>query len=96
MREKSFHSISLADKLTRFHHDSEKLVSGLQHHILQPSQLEITTWQLTEAVKDELKRLSVTKPCCRKTVGLGTFALCRRLAYFSRKIIIEVERDMPK
>ena len=48
---------------------------------------------MTEAVKDELSRLSVTKPCCRKAEVSALLRFAGGLHISAGKIIIEVELD---
>ena len=46
---------------------------------------------MTEAVKDELGRLSITKPCCRKAEVSALLRFAGGLHIAAGKIIIEVE-----
>jgi hypothetical protein len=48
---------------------------------------------MTEAVKDELGRLSVTKPCCRKAEVSALLRFAGGLHVAAGKIIVEVELD---
>ena len=48
---------------------------------------------MTEAVKDELGRLSITKPCCRKAEVSALLRFAGGLHIAAGKIIIEVELD---
>ncbi|MBM3698361.1 MAG: DNA-binding protein WhiA [Actinobacteria bacterium] len=48
---------------------------------------------MTEAVKDELGRLSITKPCCRKSEVSALLRFAGGLHIAAGKIIIEVELD---
>ena len=48
---------------------------------------------MTEAVKDELSRLSITKPCCRKAEVSSLLRFAGGLHIAAGKIIIEVELD---
>ena len=48
---------------------------------------------MTEAVKDELSRLSVTKPCCRKAEVSALLRFAGGLHISAGKINIEVELD---
>ena len=48
---------------------------------------------MTEAVKDELGRLSVTKPCCRKSEVSALLRFAGGLHVAAGKIIVEVELD---
>ena len=48
---------------------------------------------MTEAVKDELSRLSITKPCCRKAEVSALLRFAGGLHIAAGKIIIEVELD---
>jgi hypothetical protein len=48
---------------------------------------------MTSAVKDELTRLSVTKPCCRKAEVSALLRFAGGLHLVSGKIVIEVELD---
>lgn len=48
---------------------------------------------MTAAVKDELTRLSVTKPCCRKAEVSALLRFAGGLHIVSGKIVIEVELD---
>lgn len=48
---------------------------------------------MTSAVKDELSRLSVTKPCCRKAEVSALLRFAGGLHLVSGKIVIEVELD---
>ena len=46
---------------------------------------------MTEAVKDELGRLSVTRPCCRKAEVSALLRFAGGLHVAAGKIIVEVE-----
>jgi DNA-binding protein WhiA len=48
---------------------------------------------MTSAVKDELSRLSVTKPCCRKAEVSALLRFAGGLHLASGKIVVEVELD---
>ena len=48
---------------------------------------------MTEAVKDELGRLSISKPCCRKAEVSSILRFAGGLHIAAGKIIIEVELD---
>ncbi|MSY46791.1 MAG: DNA-binding protein WhiA, partial [Actinobacteria bacterium] len=48
---------------------------------------------MTSAVKDELSRLSITKPCCRKAEVSALLRFAGGLHIASGKIVIEVELD---
>jgi len=48
---------------------------------------------MTEAVKDELGRLSITKPCCRKAEVSALLRFAGGLHIAAGKIIIEVESN---
>ncbi len=48
---------------------------------------------MTSAVKDELSRLSVTKPCCRKAEVSALLRFAGGLHLVAGKIVIEVELD---
>lgn len=48
---------------------------------------------MTSAVKDELSRLSVTKPCCRKAEVSALLRFAGGLHLVSGKILVEVELD---
>ena len=48
---------------------------------------------MTEAVKDELGRLSVTRPCCRKAEVSALLRFAGGLHVAAGKIIVEVELD---
>ena len=48
---------------------------------------------MTSSVKDELSRLSVTKPCCRKAEVSALLRFAGGLHISSGKIVIEVELD---
>ncbi|MEY3128313.1 MAG: DNA-binding protein WhiA [Actinomycetota bacterium] len=48
---------------------------------------------MTEAVKDELGRLSITKPCCRKAEVSALLRFAGGLHIAAGKIIVEVELD---
>jgi DNA-binding protein WhiA len=48
---------------------------------------------MTEAVKDELSRLSITKPCCRKSEVSSLLRFAGGLHVAAGKIIVEVELD---
>ena len=48
---------------------------------------------MTEAVKDELSRLSITKPCCRKAEVSALLRFAGGLHIAAGKIMIEVELD---
>ena len=46
---------------------------------------------MTAAVKDELSRLSVTKPCCRKAEVSSLLRFAGGLHIATGKVVIEVE-----
>jgi len=48
---------------------------------------------MTAAVKDELSRLSVSKPCCRKSEVSALLRFAGGLHIAAAKIVIEVELD---
>ena len=48
---------------------------------------------MTASVKDELSRLSITKPCCRKAEVSAILRFAGGLHITSGKIMIEVELD---
>ena len=48
---------------------------------------------MTAAVKDELSRLSVTKPCCRKAEVSSLLRFAGGLHIAAGKVVIEVELD---
>lgn len=48
---------------------------------------------MTASVKDELARLEVTKPCCRKAEIAATLRFAGALHIVDRKIVIEVDLD---
>ena len=48
---------------------------------------------MTAAVKDELSRLSVTRPCCRKAEVSSLLRFAGGLHIASGKVVIEVELD---
>jgi len=48
---------------------------------------------MTAAVKDELARLSVTKPCCRKAEVSSLLRFANALHLVSAKIVVEAELD---
>jgi DNA-binding protein WhiA len=48
---------------------------------------------MTAAVKDELSRISVTKPCCRKAEVSSLLRFAGGLHIAAGKILIEVELD---
>jgi cell division protein WhiA len=48
---------------------------------------------MTAAVKDELARLSVTKPCCRKAEVSSLLRFANALHIVSAKIVVEAELD---
>ena len=48
---------------------------------------------MTAAVKDELSRLSVTKPCCRKAEVSSLLRFAGGLHIAAGKVLIEVELD---
>ena len=48
---------------------------------------------MTAAVKDELSRLSISKPCCRKAEVSAVLRFAGGLHIASGKIAIEVELD---
>ena len=48
---------------------------------------------MTAAVKDELSRLAVTKPCCRKAEVSSLLRFAGGLHIAAGKVLIEVELD---
>jgi len=48
---------------------------------------------MTASVKDELSRLSITKPCCRKAEVSALLRFAGGLHIAAGKIVIEVELD---
>lgn len=48
---------------------------------------------MTSSVKDELSRLSITKPCCRKAEVSSLLRFAGGLHIAAGKIVIEVELD---
>ena len=48
---------------------------------------------MTSAVKDELSRLAITKPCCRKAEVSSLLRFAGGLHIAAGKIVIEVELD---
>lgn len=48
---------------------------------------------MTAKVKDELSRLPVTKPCCRKAEVAATLRFAGGLHIISGRIVIEAELD---
>ena len=48
---------------------------------------------MTEAVKDELGRLSITKPCCRKAEVSALVRFAGGLHVVAGRIVVEVELD---
>src|SRR5687768_16458539 len=48
---------------------------------------------MTAAVKDELSRLSVTKPCCRKAEVSTTLRFAGGLHIVGGRIVVEAELD---
>ena len=48
---------------------------------------------MTAAVKDELSRLAITKPCCRKAEVSSLLRFAGGLHIAAGKIVIEVELD---
>ena len=48
---------------------------------------------MTASVKDELSRLSITKPCCRKAEVSSLLRFAGGLHLVAGKIVIEVEHE---